>query len=296
MYFEAFFPWTAPGGPPSALTPAQRFTVIADVDIYLDVKGRDRDPAAGMFTTANFPGASTTQLNNARNLYSLLTGRVSNVLGNARLNEDTNQYEYLGNGFQRGTMRQWGFYAQDRWSPTPKLTLTAGVRVDVPSLPAPTRNQALIDSLGIDTGKFPSGNALWSPRLGFNYDARGDGTTSIRGGVGVFSGRPAQWAARLSITSWPIARRVGCVALPTWGCSTTFSIAKNASGTRGSSAKTSRPAPPSLPAFNSSTIAGSSITVPREMLTTTPSGPSASRTARLTRPRVASPPGHAATR
>ena len=48
------------------------------------------------------PGASTAQLNNARALYALLTGRVSQILGNARLNEDTNQYQYLGNGFQRG--------------------------------------------------------------------------------------------------------------------------------------------------------------------------------------------------
>jgi hypothetical protein len=89
------------------------------------------DPAAGMFTTANFPGASTTQLNNARNLYSLLTGRVSNVLGNARLNEDTNQYEYLGNGFQRGTMRQWGFYAQDNWRVRNNLTINAGLRYEL---------------------------------------------------------------------------------------------------------------------------------------------------------------------
>jgi hypothetical protein len=89
------------------------------------------DPAAGMFTTANFPGASTTQLNNARNLYALLTGRVSNILGNARLNEDTNQYEYLGNGFQRGTMRQWGFYAQDNWRVRNNLTLNVGLRYEL---------------------------------------------------------------------------------------------------------------------------------------------------------------------
>jgi hypothetical protein len=89
------------------------------------------DPAAGMFTTANFPGASTTQLNNARNLYALLTGRVSNVLGNARLNEDTNQYEYLGNGFQRGTMRQWGFYAQDNWRARNNLTVNVGLRYEL---------------------------------------------------------------------------------------------------------------------------------------------------------------------
>ncbi|HXF94742.1 MAG TPA: TonB-dependent receptor [Gemmatimonadales bacterium] len=87
-------------------------------------------------------------------------------------------------------VKQWGFYAQDRWTPTPRLTITAGLRVDVPSLPAPTRNPTLIDTLGINTGDFPSGNALWSPRVGFNYDVRGDGSTLVRGGIGVFSGRP----------------------------------------------------------------------------------------------------------
>ena len=35
------------------------------------------DPAAGIFTPTNFPGASTAQLTNARALYALLTGRVN---------------------------------------------------------------------------------------------------------------------------------------------------------------------------------------------------------------------------
>ena len=89
------------------------------------------DPAAGMFTTANFPGASAAQLTNARALYSVLTGRVSQINGNARLNENNNQYEYLGNGFQRGTMWQWGFYAQDNWRVRNNLTINAGLRYEV---------------------------------------------------------------------------------------------------------------------------------------------------------------------
>ena len=88
---------------------------------------------------------------------------------------------------------QLGLYVQDRWTPTPKLTLTAGVRLDVPNMPAPsanTTNLALVDTLGVNTGAFPEANPLWSPRLGFNYDAAGDGRTVLRGGIGIFSGRP----------------------------------------------------------------------------------------------------------
>src|SRR5260370_33546865 len=108
----------------------------------------------------------------------------------------------------------------------------------------------------------------------------------------VSSGLPAKWALRLSTTSWPMAARVAWVALPICGSSTTFSIAKSASGTRGASAKTSSPAPPSLPSCSAFTSAGSSITEPRAMLITPPLVPSAARTSALTRLRVAPPPGH----
>ncbi len=88
-----------------------------------------------------------------------------------------------------------GAYVQDRWTPKRHITLTLGLRVDVPILPdAVATNDRLLDSLGIDTGRLPSGNMLWSPRLGVNYDVRGEGRTFLRGGVGLFSGRlPYQW-------------------------------------------------------------------------------------------------------
>src|SRR5229473_2515984 len=59
----------------------------------------------------------------------------------------------------------------------------------------------------------------------------------------------------------------------------------------GSSAKTSSPAPPSLPSCSAFTSAGSSITEPRAMLITAPLVPSAASTSALTRLRVAAPPG-----
>src|SRR5207253_2909291 len=87
--------------------------------------------------------------------------------------------------------RQIGLYAQDRWSPTHALTLTAGLRIDVTFLPdAVATNASLKAALGIDTGMLPSGALLWSPRLGFNYDLGGEGRTFIRGGIGLFGGDP----------------------------------------------------------------------------------------------------------
>jgi Carboxypeptidase regulatory-like domain len=96
-------------------------------------------------------------------------------------------------------VRQIGFYAQDEWSPRPHLTLTAGLRFDVPFFRgAPIRNPALATELGIDNRLTPSGNVLWSPRLGINWDVSGHATTFLRGGVGLFSGRPPYfWVAEV---------------------------------------------------------------------------------------------------
>ena len=89
------------------------------------------DPAAAMFTTANFPGASGTDLTNAQNLYAILTGRVSQIAADARLNESTGQYEYLAAGVQRGQLREWGFFAQDSWRMKKNVTLNYGLRYEL---------------------------------------------------------------------------------------------------------------------------------------------------------------------
>jgi hypothetical protein len=101
------------------LVPTLNFGVLAN------------DPADAMFNTANFPGASAANLTAARGLYGILVGRVLAVTGNARINEETGQYEYLGPATQRGRMREWGFFAQDRWRINPNLTLNFGVRYDL---------------------------------------------------------------------------------------------------------------------------------------------------------------------
>jgi hypothetical protein len=63
--------------------------------------------------------------------------------------------------------------------------------MDLPILSRANRNQTVYNSaLPIDTGHTPTGNPLWSPRLGFNWDVQGNADTIVRGGIGVFSGRP----------------------------------------------------------------------------------------------------------
>ena len=89
------------------------------------------DLADAMFTTGNFPGASSTQLTAARELYSILTGRINSITANARLNESTKTYEFLGLGTERGRMREFGFFVQDSWRMRSNLTVNAGLRYEL---------------------------------------------------------------------------------------------------------------------------------------------------------------------
>ncbi len=85
-----------------------------------------------------------------------------------------------------------GFYVQDEFNLTPRLTVTAGLRADVPSFgDKPPENPTIITQFNRNTSELPTGNMTISPRVGFNWDVTGDSRNQVRGGVGIFAGRPA---------------------------------------------------------------------------------------------------------
>ncbi|PSQ76307.1 MAG: hypothetical protein BRD33_03355, partial [Bacteroidetes bacterium QH_6_63_17] len=111
-------------------------------------------------------------------------------------------------------------YVQDEWTVSDRLTVTGGIRVDVPvylddpayanrdnpAVPddAPTeinpRNTTIpaIEQFyslnGARPGDTPDPVLHWAPRFGFNFDAFGNEETQIRGGTGVFTSRqPFVW-------------------------------------------------------------------------------------------------------
>jgi hypothetical protein len=88
------------------------------------------DPSDSLFTTANFPNASAADLNNAKNLYYVLTGRVTQIGREARIGPDGN-YTVLGASNQYGRLPQYGTFVQDAWRVKPDLTVNAGLRYDL---------------------------------------------------------------------------------------------------------------------------------------------------------------------
>jgi hypothetical protein len=88
------------------------------------------------------------------------------------------------------SVRQWGFYAGDLWRVAPRITLNYGLRVDIPTFPdTPNANPAALSNFGFRTDIAPS-SKLWSPRAGFNWDISGNSKQQLRGGAGIFAGRP----------------------------------------------------------------------------------------------------------
>ncbi len=93
-------------------------------------------------------------------------------------------------------VNQIGFYAQDEYTALPNVKITLGLRLDIPFFPTkPSYNDSVSYYFpGYSTSNIPSGNILWSPRLGFNWDVNGEHETQVRGGVGIFTGRvPYVW-------------------------------------------------------------------------------------------------------
>jgi len=162
------------------------------------------------------------------------------------------------------TVAQASAYIQDEWKASDNLRVTYGIRMDIPvymgasykqpdgTTSSPTLqnndNLTLFDEHGepvtngkgkqLDNTKLPSSKPLFSPRLGFNWDVKGDKTFQLRGGSGLFTGRfPFVWignhignpfsffyCATAADFKWPQIWRTNIGADLKAGASTIFSV------------------------------------------------------------------------
>lgn len=94
-----------------------------------------------------------------------------------------------------------GIYVQDQWEVFKNLNVISGIRFDVPIFEKTGYHNPEVDTMVFRdengfpvqyrTDKMPDPKVLVSPRIGFNWDVFGDKTTQLRGGTGIFTGRPA---------------------------------------------------------------------------------------------------------
>ncbi len=113
------------------------------------------------------------------------------------------RYSALPDGsfpFAKIQISQYSLYAQDKYNISPNFKLTYGVRADYSSYPDDLQANSDLAKLSfrdgktIDVSKLPDAKVLISPRVGFNYNVKGEGKTQIRGGAGLFTGQvPFVW-------------------------------------------------------------------------------------------------------
>jgi len=109
------------------------------------------------------------------------------------------QYSALPNGafpFAHAGSTELGFFAQDKWRVSKNFTMTYGLRADLTIYKQTFTDNLAFDALtfkngaSYNIGKVPATTPLFSPRIGFNWDVKGDRTLQLRGGAGVFAGPP----------------------------------------------------------------------------------------------------------
>jgi len=146
------------------------------------------------------------------NLYRPLAGKGFFALsGNGNAGQVNTNYEISDllagfvNNYSHGTnfgdvgTRSWenGFFIQDDWRVTPRLTLNLGLRYDILTWPVEVNDRQA--NFNVVTGALDvanqNGNSRslidnnynnFGPRVGFAYQLTNDGKTVVRGGFGIF--------------------------------------------------------------------------------------------------------------
>lgn len=104
---------------------------------------------------------------------------------------------------------QYAAYMGHEWRASERLAITTGVRADLLEFRSHAPFNPLIDSIfGRRTDQMPRSRVHWSPRFGFTWDVSGTRGDQLRGGLGVFTGRPPRAWAAPAMTSYGVGTGV----------------------------------------------------------------------------------------
>jgi outer membrane receptor protein involved in Fe transport len=100
-----------------------------------------------------------------------------------------------GNNPSRIAVNNLGFFAQDSWKTTKRLTLELGLRYDWNATPTEALGRFVnfdpaTDSLVQVSSPYKQNNKNFQPRVGFAYDVFGSGKTIVRGAYAVLVDQP----------------------------------------------------------------------------------------------------------
>lgn len=156
-------------------------------------------------TTRQLPGISVDDLANANALLASLGGFVDNYSETLNVTSRTSGFVPGAPFLRHFAMTEYALYLQDKWKVSPRLTLTLGLRYNIPGVVSErdglevepvltgTASQTLLSNATVNyLGS--SSNAPWyhrdkkdfGPNIGLAWDVFGDGKTAVRGGYSIF--------------------------------------------------------------------------------------------------------------
>ena len=138
-------------------------------------------------------------------VFNSLADFYASANGNKDVTVNLFQYRYsaLEGGkepLQVLKVNKFDLYAQDDYQVSRNFKLSYGLRASIIALGNTALENKTISgqtykdieaaAYKINTGAMPETKILWEPRLGFNWDVNGKRSTQVRGGTGIFTGRP----------------------------------------------------------------------------------------------------------
>lgn len=185
----------------------RRYT-FADTLPNVDFSTGVNDP--GFNRTAQFPGSTTTDYNNARTLANTITGAIGSVFQTFNATSRTSGFVAGAPEVRQYANREADLYLQDTWRFRPNLTLSLGVRYEYQTAPRELNGLSLLP-VGGSAGLYgisgagnlfqpgvlsgPATTVLnfadelykadknnFAPVVGFAWDPFKNGKTSVRGG------------------------------------------------------------------------------------------------------------------
>lgn len=149
------------------------------------------------------------EYNNVNDFLNDQPNRIRGTYNNGTVGDNSYQYNY-NNPSASFKINLLSAYLQDEFQVNERLKITPGIRFDLAQMPnnpalnaalvndpandARTLNQTYSHTAWADFNNKLFGQVQFSPRLGFNYDVKGNQSIVVRGGSGVFTGRvPFAW-------------------------------------------------------------------------------------------------------
>lgn len=143
---------------------------------FLPGRGGDHDLKIG--AQYEYSKASNVNAGNLNGTFSFGRSDVAFDPANPATYPDRFSIRVGGESRFQETSHYLSLFAQDKWRPAPRLTVSLGVRYELERIPIPETDDPLVDTYPVDKNNI-------GPRVGLAYDL-GGGRTVVRAGYGRF--------------------------------------------------------------------------------------------------------------